>query len=388
MMKHVLNEILLNMDLSGIRRFSEEANQVEGVIRLTIGEPMFDTPEPIKQTAIDALVANDTHYPFAQGLLSLRKAVCEFEKKTQDLDYSPDEVIITQGATGGLFTTINTICRPGDEVIILLPAFTIYKPIVEFADANPVLLDISEDGFQINEEKLRKVITSKTKAIIVNSPNNPSGISLSKQSNDILERIIKEHDLYVLCDDVYNQLIFEETDFLVRRKDIRKNIIYIQSFSKPYAMTGWRIGYVMADKEVATEIAKVQSYGTSGVPPFVQRAAITALSTDVSHMLKQYEINMVKVTRLLSERKIPHVKPQGAFYLLVDISSCNMDSWTFARKLLSETKVAVIPGEVFGAATDRYVRTSLATDIKISLPAFERIADFIDKYGQKVEEHA
>ena len=386
MMKHVLNEILVNMELSGIRRFSEEANQVEGVIRLTIGEPMFDTPQPIKQAAIDALNANDTHYPFAQGLLPLRKAVCEFEKKTQDLNYEPDEVIITQGATGGLFTAINAICRPKDEVIILLPAFTIYKPIVEFADGIPVLLDIGEDGFQINEQKLRSVITSRTKAIIVNSPNNPSGISLSKESNDILERIVKEHDLYVLCDDVYNQLIFEETDFLVRRPSIRKNIIYIQSFSKPYAMTGWRIGYVMADRQVATEIAKVQSYGTSGVPPFVQRAAIKALSTDVSDMIAQYKNNMIEVTEKLKQRNIPFVKPQGAFYLLVDITGCAMDSWTFARKLLAETKVAVIPGEVFGAATDRYIRTSLATDIKISLPAFDLIADFMDKYRQKVEE--
>jgi aspartate/methionine/tyrosine aminotransferase len=376
-MNHVLNEILLNMDLSGIRRFSEEANKVEGVIRLTIGEPMFDTPQNIKQAAIDALAANETHYPFAQGLLSLRKACCEFEKKTQDLDYVPSEVIITQGATGGLFTAINAICRPMDEVIILLPAFTIYKPIVEFADAVPVLVDISEDGFQINEQKLRSVITSKTKAIIVNSPNNPSGISLSRQSNDILEKIIKDHELYVLCDDVYNQLIFEDTDFLVRRKSIRKNIIYIQSFSKPYAMTGWRIGYVMADQPVATEIAKVQSYGTSGVPPFVQQAAIAALSTDVSDMMKQYESNMIQVTELLTQRGISFVKPQGAFYLLIDISSCGMDSWTFARKLLHEKKVAVIPGEVFGAHTDRYVRTSLATDIQISMPAFDKIADFI-----------
>ncbi len=385
-MKHVLNEVLVNMELSGIRRFSEEANQIEGVIRLTIGEPMFDTPDPIKQAAIDALNANDTHYPFAQGLLSLRKAVCEFEKKTQNLHYSPEEVIITQGATGGLFTTINAICRPKDEVIILLPAFTIYKPIVEFADGVPILLDISEDGFQIDEQKLRSVITSKTKAIIVNSPNNPSGISLNKQSNDILEKIVKEYDLYVLCDDVYNQLIFEETDFLVRRASIRKNIIYIQSFSKPYAMTGWRIGYVMADQPVATEIAKVQSYGTSGVPPFVQRAAITALSTDVSDMISQYKTNMIEVTRRLIQRGIPFVQPQGAFYLLVDISGCGMDSWTFARKLLAETKVAVIPGEVFGATTDRYIRTSLATDISISLPAFDRIADFMDKYRQKVED--
>jgi aspartate/methionine/tyrosine aminotransferase len=385
-MKHVLNEILLNMDLSGIRRFSEEANQVEGVVRLTIGEPMFDTPLPIKQAAIDALVANDTHYPFAQGLLSLRKACCEFEKKTQDLDYVPSEVIITQGATGGLFTAINTICQPNDEVIILLPAFTIYKPIVEFADAIPVLIDISEDDFQISEEKLRSVITARTKAIIVNSPNNPSGISLSRQSNDILEKVVKEHDLYVLCDDVYNQLIFEETDFLVRRKSIRKNIIYIQSFSKPYAMTGWRIGYVMADQPVATEIAKVQSYGTSGVPPFVQQAAITALTTDVSDMMKQYENNMIQVSELLTKRGIPFVKPQGAFYLLVDISQCSMDSWTFARKLLHTEKVAVIPGEVFGAQMDRYVRTSLATDIKISLPAFEKIANFILNSRQTVEE--
>lgn len=385
-MNHVLNEILLNMDLSGIRRFSEEANKVEGVIRLTIGEPMFDTPLNIKQAAMDALKANDTHYPFAQGLLSLRKACCEFEKRTQDLDYVPSEVIITQGATGGLFTSINAICRPGDEVIILLPAFTIYKPIVEFADAIPVLLDISEDDFQINEQKLRNVITSKTKAIIVNSPNNPSGINLNRQSNDILEKIVKEHDMYVLCDDVYNQLIFEETDFLVRRKSIRSNIIYIQSFSKPYAMTGWRIGYVMADQPVATEIAKVQSYGTSGVPPFVQQAAIAALSTDVSYMIKQYENNMNQVSELLTDRGIPFVKPQGAFYLLIDISQCKMDSWTFARKLLHETKVAVIPGEVFGAQMDRYIRTSLATDIKISLPAFDKIADFILNYSQKVEE--
>jgi aspartate/methionine/tyrosine aminotransferase len=150
-------------------------------------------------------------------------------------------------------------------------------------------------------------------------------------------------------------------------------------------MTGWRVGYVMADQPVATEIAKVQSYGTSGVPPFIQQAAIAALSTDVSDMLMQYESNMIQVSELLTKRGIPFVKPQGAFYLLVDISQCKMDSWNFARKLLHTEKVAVIPGEVFGAQMDRYVRTSLATDIKISLPAFDKIADFIVNNRQTVE---
>ncbi len=377
-----INQTVLEIELSGIRLFAEEANQVKDVIRLTLGEPAFDTPSNIKQAAIDALHANDTHYPHAQGLRGLREAICAFEYKTQGIEYSADEVIITQGASGGLFACIQAICNPLDEIIVFLPAYTIYEPLIRLAGGVPVLIDCSDHQFQIDENQLRKAITSKTKAILINSPNNPTGATLNKTSLDIVEKIVLEFDLLVISDDVYNQLIFEPTEFLVSRASLRKHLIYVQSFSKPYAMTGWRIGYIMADQKLVESINKVNAYMVAGIAPFIQQAAIVACDSDVRHFVLSYQKTMIKVCQILDKKNIEYVKPQGAFYCWVSIESTGLDSWTFARKLLHEHKIAVIPGAVFGGKGDQYIRTSLATKPAIAIPAFKTLANFIVKCSQ------
>ena len=358
-MKHRLNKNIEDLKMSGIRVLSQEANQVDEVIALTIGEPMFNTPSQVKEAAIFAINDDNTKYPSYQGMLELRQSIISFEKKFQNIDYSIDEVLVTQGASGALFTALGAILNPDEEVIIFDPSYIAYYPIVRTFKANPIVIDTTAENFQLSYSKIKDAITSKTKAIIVNSPNNPTGAIYNDKSLQILERIMDEHNIYVITDDVYNQLVYEGTpSYIVQKQKYKAQIIYCQSLSKPYAMTGWRIGYVMADQAIIKQAMKLQQFMAAGIPPFIQIAAIKAFDVDVNPIVDQYKKNYIAATQILEEYKIEYVKPQGAFYLFIDISKSNKNSWDFARALLHEEKVAVVPGEVFSKNSDSFVRIS------------------------------
>jgi len=375
-MKHRLNNIIVDLELSGIRVLRQEAAEVEGIIELTIGEPMFNTSDVVKEAAIDAINENKTKYPPYQGLKELRERIVEFEKTFQNIDYKINEVLITQGASGALFTALGAILNPDDEVIFFDPSYVAYYPIVKTFKAKPVIIDTTFEEFQLSYDKIKNAITKNTKAIIINSPNNPTGTIYNKNSLSILERIMDEHDIYIISDDVYNQLVYEDLpSFLIQNQKYKSQIIYCQSLSKPYAMTGWRIGYVMADVAIIEQAVKMQQFMAAGIPPFIQQAAIKAFDLDVSPIVQQYKKNYEIATQILEKYNIKYVKPKGAFYLFIDISQSKKNSWEFTRDLLHHEKVAVVPGAVFSKNSDSYVRISFCTD-------FEKVAEGIERFSR------
>lgn len=386
-MNHSLNKDILELESSGIRKINAEASKLDDVISLTIGEPMFNTDIDVIETTIESLHNNQTKYPPYEGLLELREAIVAFEKKSQNIDYTIEEVLVTQGASGALFAALGTILNPNDEVIVFDPSYVAYIPTIRIFKGVPVVIDTTNENFQLSYAKIKKAITSKTKAIIINSPNNPTGCIYNKESLDAITAILDEHDIYIISDDVYNQLVYiENPQYLVQNQKYKSNIIYCQSMSKPYSMTGWRVGYVLADKAIIDQAKKIQQYVAAGIPPFIQQGAKKAFSANMKPIVEKYKKNLDSALDVLDKYMIDYVKPEGAFYLFVDISKSNMTSWEFARNLLQKEKVAVVPGLVFSKNTDNFVRISISLEHTKLLIGLTRFATFLNEQTLKTEE--
>ena len=356
-----VNTEVLKFKKSGIRKFAEAASQIPGVVSLTIGEPEFNTSDLIKDAAKQALDENHTHYPSGQGLLSLRQAVAAFENKQCNMNYTAEEVIITNGSTEGLAACFLALLNEGDEVIIPQPMYVTYQPMIEYCKAKLVPLDISRSDFQIDEVALRALITEKTKLMVITSPNNPTGVVLNKKSLDVIKAVALEHRIFVISDDVYHQLVYaEQFDKLSDDLEIRHLLIVAQSFSKPYAMTGWRIGYLLADAPIAAHINMIHSYLVTGISTFTQVASIEALNEDTSQVRELYRQRLIRSMQILDDYKIDYVKPEGAFYIFIKIGEFGMDSETFCNKALHDYKIALVPGIYFNTSKDEYIRISYA----------------------------
>ena len=356
-----VNTEVLKFKKSGIRKFAEAASQIPGVVSLTIGEPEFNTSDLIKNAAKQALDDNHTHYPSGQGLLSLRQAVATFENKQCNMDYKAEEVIITNGSTEGLAACFLALLNEGDEVIIPQPMYVTYQPMIEYCKAKLVPLDISRSDFQIDEVALRALITEKTKLMVITSPNNPTGVVLNKKSLDVIKAVALEHRIFVISDDVYHQLVYaEHFDKLSDNVELRHLLIVAQSFSKPYAMTGWRIGYLLADVPIAAHINMIHSYLVTGISTFTQVASIEALHEDTSQVRELYRQRLIRSMQILDDYKIDYVKPEGAFYIFIKIGEFGMDSETFCNKALHDYKIALVPGIYFNTSKDEYIRISYA----------------------------
>jgi aspartate/methionine/tyrosine aminotransferase len=378
-MKHNLNKDILDLESSGIRKINAEASRVEGVISLTIGEPMFNTASEVIETAIDSLHNNQTKYPPYEGLVELRETIVAFEKKSQNIDYLPEEVLITQGASGALFAALGTVLNPEDEVIVFDPAYVAYFPTIKIFKGVPVVIDTTPEKFQLSYEKIKNAITPKTKAIIINSPNNPTGCIYNKKSLEAITKIMDEHDIYVISDDVYNQLVYTDNpEYLIQNQKYKSQIIYCQSMSKPYSMTGWRIGYILAEKAIIDQAKKIQQYVAAGIPPFIQQATSKAFNADMKPIIEKYKKNLDVALSILDKHHISYIQPQGAFYLFIDISKSNMSSWDFARLLLKKEKVAVVPGLVFSQNTDCFVRISFSTEFLKVVDGVTRFSTFLN----------
>jgi aspartate/methionine/tyrosine aminotransferase len=372
-----LNQNLEKLEMSGIRLFTNQASTYQNVIKLTIGEPTFSTPEPIKQALKASLDKNRTFYPSFAGSDSFKREIIAYEKRVNGVEYAMDEILITQGATGAIFGALGSILNPGDEVILFEPTYIAYQPAVEFYQGVPVFVDTTQNQFQLNYDDIKKKITSKTKALIVNSPNNPTGVIYNEDSLNVIKRILDEHDVFVISDDVYAQLVYDKATFLNQDVRYKDRILLTQSLSKPYAMTGWRIGYLCAHKDIIKSAHKIQQYAAAGVPLFIQDAAEVALNTNVDEMTSFYRQNRDDVVTLLDNAFVPYVYPQGAFYIFIDISSKKLDSWTFATKLLEQYQVAVIPGVVFSKHSDHYIRISLAASNQECKEGVKRLIQFL-----------
>ena len=380
-MRKPMNSSLATLQPSGIRRINALAAATPGCIALALGEPEFDTPEAIRTAAKGALDAGFTHYPPNNGTAALRESIASYiaDPATGDarLAYSPDEVIVTDGATEALHAALAALLNPGDEVIIPTPAFGLYESIVVANHARAMFLDTVPTGFQISEEDLRVAVTPATKAIVLASPNNPTGCVLGADSLDAVARVAGETGIYVICDDVYNRLVYADgfERFAARHAELREQVIVVESFSKPWAMTGWRIGWLVAAAPVAAEIAKMHQYLVSSAVSFEMPAAEAALGVDPAPMLATYRARRERVMVALDEMGLPCVEPAGAFYAFPSIARTGLTSQEFCERAIREAGVALVPGDCFGA--EGFARLSYCVADDALDEGLRRLAGFV-----------
>ena len=373
-----INRNLDPLERSGIRVFTNLAKATPDCRMLTIGEPDLPTPEPVKQAAFRSLSRDETHYAPNQGTASLRAAIAAFET-ARGRETTPEEVLVTVGATQALYTALTGILNPGDQVIIPTPAFSLYATIVTAAGAEPVFLDVSGTDFQITEEALSACLTERTRAIVLNSPCNPTGVILHKKSLDAVARAVLGKNIYLICDNVYNQLVYAPCGDLTRREDLRPQTILCQSFSKPYAMTGWRVGYLVCPEELLSRLLLLSAAEVAAVPTFIQAAAETALTVDTEPMRQIYEKRRNYVCRRLDAMGLAYPKPEGAFYVFADISRFGIPSWTFCERMIREAGLAAVPGTCFG--TEGYIRLSYCYSDRELEESLDRLEGFLKRFG-------
>ena len=351
-----LNQNLNRLQRSAIRVYTNMAREIPDCAMLTIGEPDFDTPEAIKAAAVAALNAGQTHYAPNQGTPALRRAVAEFETARGNA-VTPDQVLITIGACHALFTAFLGILNPGEEVIVPTPGFGLYETLAAISGAKVVPLDVTKTGFQITKEALAAAITPKTKAILINSPCNPTGVVFSRESLANVKEAVLGKPIFVISDNVYNRLTYgADCPDLSCDPELSDQLILCQSFSKPWAMTGWRVGYLTCPAYVMDRLLLLSAGNITAVPTFLQEAAVTALETDPSPMRSTYAKRREYVCRRLREMGLSFPEPEGAFYVFPNIKKYGIPSADFCTRMIREGKVAAVPGSCFGA--EGYIRLS------------------------------
>lgn len=374
-----MNQNLLNMKPSGIRRFTAMAKAVPDCKMLTIGEPDFDTPAPIRAAAAKAMEQGLTHYAPNRGTDSLRSAIAGYETN-RGMECSMDNILITIGAAGALNTAMTGLLNPGEEVIIPTPAFPLYESLTLSAGAVPVFLDLKKTDFQIEKAALEAVITPKTRMIVLNSPNNPTGSVLSQRSLETVAELAQKYDFYIICDNVYAALSEERLPDLTLVPQLRDRVILCQSFSKPWAMTGWRIGWLAAPAELVERLYVLQAAQITSVPTFIQKAAETALTISPGEMARVYRKRREMVCARLDQMGLTYPKPEGAFYVFPDIAKFGMDSETFCTRLIHEGGLAAVPGSCFGC--EGHIRLSYCyadEELKESLDRLEKFIQNLSK---------
>lgn len=371
-----LNSRLSGLRRSGIRQYTNLAKTVPDCVMLTLGEPDFDTPEPISLAAMASLGEHRTHYAPNQGVEALRAGIADAETR-RGLVCRPEQVLITAGATGALFTALLGILNPGEEVVIPTPAFSLYETIVTVAGGVPVPLHMENDGFQLTPEALSGVISEKTKAIVLNSPNNPTGTVLNAASMAAVKAAVLGKPIFVICDNVYQGLCAKPYPDLSVDGDLREQILLCQSFSKPYAMTGWRIGYLVGPADVMARLLLLHAAEVAALPTFLQDACVTALRADPAPMARVYARRREFVCRRLREMGLSFPEPEGAFYVFPDISRFGLPDGEFCTRLIREGGVAVVPGSCFGS--DGHIRLSYCCADAALETGLNRLEDFLSR---------
>ena len=346
------------------------------------GEPDFDTPEHIKAAAIAALEGGFTKYTPSSGLPELRQAISDKLAADNGLEYRPSQIIVSNGAKHSCYNAILATCEPGDEVIIPSPYWVSYPDMVKLAGAEPVIVQTNErNGWKMTAEEFENAMTPRTKMVILNSPGNPTGAVYTREELEAIVEVAAEEDIYILSDEIYEKLIYDgikHVSIASLSKAAYDLTITVNGFSKSYAMTGWRLGYMAAPEAIAKAVDSIQSHSTSNPCSFAQKGAIAALKGDqqpLSDMHDEFDMRRnYMYDRISKIANITAVKPQGAFYVLVNISQLGLTSQNFADRLLSKANVAVIPGAAFG--DDRTIRLSYATSIDVIKKGLDRFQDF------------
>ncbi len=370
---------------SGIRKFFDVAATMPDVISLGVGEPDFATPWHIRTEAIKALEKGHTFYTSNSGLIELRECIAKYLKDSINVSYEPsNEIIVTVGASEAIDVCIRAFVAPGDEVLIPEPSFVCYKPCAELSGGVPVAVETTqENGFKLLPEVLEKYITPKSKLLILPYPNNPTGGIMTREDLEKLVPVIKKHNLIVLSDEIYSELTYQGKHASIAEfEGMRERCVVVNGFSKAFAMTGWRLGYACAPKEIISTMIKIHQYGIMSAPTFSQYAAIDALKNgmgDVEDMKEQYNERRVFLVNALNKMGLDCFEPLGAFYVFPSIKRFGMSSEEFCEKLLFSEKLAVVPGNAFGECGEGHIRISYAYSLDDIKKALKRMQHFIDK---------
>ncbi|BCC55548.1 aminotransferase [Bacillus cereus] len=369
---------------SGIRKFFDLAANMKGVISLGVGEPDFVTPWNVRQACIRSIEQGYTSYTANAGLLELRQEIAKYLKKQFAVSYDPnDEIIVTVGASQALDVAMRAIINPDDEILIIEPSFVSYAPLVTLAGGVPVPVATTlENEFKVQPEQIEAAITAKTKAILLCSPNNPTGAMLSKSELEEIAVIVEKYNLIVLSDEIYAELVYDEAYIsFASIKNMREHTILISGFSKGFAMTGWRLGMIAAPVYFSELMLKIHQYSMMCAPTMSQFAALEALragNDEVIRMRDSYKKRRNFMTTSFNEMGLTCHVPGGAFYVFPSISSTGLSSAEFAEQLLLEEKVAVVPGSVFGESGEGFIRCSYATSLEQLMEAMKRMERFVE----------
>lgn len=379
----ILSENVQEIKPSGIRKFFDLLGDRKDVISLTVGEPDFMTPYHIREAGIESLEKGRTFYTSNNGILELRREICNYLNRRFGLVYEPkSEVIVTVGGSEAIDLTVRALIEPGDEAIIPVPSFVCYGPIVELAHGKPVFIETKEeDNFKLRPEALRAAITPKTKLLILPYPNNPTGAVMTKDELEEIAQILEGTNIMVLSDEIYGELTYgrRHTAFATVR-NMWERTITVSGFSKAYAMTGWRLGYLCAPKELVTQMHKIHQYAIMCAPTTSQLAAIEALKhgdPDIEMMANEYNRRRKYILDGLRKMGIDTFEAEGAFYVFPRIGKFGLSSDDFCQKLLDEKGVAIVPGNAFGDCGEGYARISYAYSVEHITEALKRMNEFI-----------
>ena len=387
-MREFVTEKVKQIKPSGIRKFFDIVSEMPDAISLGVGEPDFDTPWHIREEGIRSLKAGKTFYTSNAGLMPLRQEISRYIEDRMQLTYDPaSEIMVTVGGSEAIDIAFRTVLEPGDEVIIPEPAFVSYVPCVQLAGGVPVTIPLkAENAFRLKPRELEAAITPKTKVLLLSYPNNPTGAIMEKEDLEALLGIIEKHDLLVISDEIYSELTYNSRHVSIASlPGMRKRCVVINGFSKSYAMTGWRLGYALAPKEIMEQMVKLHQFAIMSSPTTSQYAAVSALkngNSDVMEMRLAYDQRRRFLLHEMERLQIPCFEPRGAFYIFPDISEFGMSSEEFATELLREEKVAVVPGSAFGVCGEGFIRISYAYSIEELKAALARIEAFLKKIRQ------
>ena len=380
-MNHI-NQRVKNIEISGIRKFSNLVAPYKDVISLTIGQPDFPTPLHIKEAAKKAIDEDYTVYSHNAGFIELREAACGYVRQKYNLEYDAvDEVIVTTGASEAIDISLRTILTEDCEVILPGPIYPGYEPIIKLCGAHPVYADVTDNGFRPTADVLEKYITDKTKCIVLSYPSNPTGVSLTKGELQAIAELIKGKEIYILADEIYSELVFEHTHCSIA-SILKEQTIVINGLSKSHSMTGWRIGFLFAPKELCQQILKVHQYNVTCASSISQMAAISALTTginDAQIMKEEYQKRRDYVYERLQAMGLEVVKPDGAFYFFIKLPKPYTSSFDFALQLAKEGKVAVVPGSAFSSYGEGFFRISYAYSLENLEEALNRLESFLKR---------
>ena len=385
--KHYLAQHVATLKPSGIRKFFDIGATMKDVISLGIGEPDFVTPQPIIEAGVRSLYAGETHYTSNAGILELRQAISERLERLYGVTYNPaGEIIITVGVSEALYLALTAILNPGEEVIVPTPCFVSYQAEVILAGGKAIELPTyAVDGFLPRAEDIRAAITPHTKAILIGYPNNPTGAVANRETLQEIARIVEEHDLVVISDEIYDGLVYGMPHIcFAALPGMRDRTILLGGFSKNFAMTGWRVGYAAAPAGLIEGLVRIHQYTIMSAPTMAQVAALEALKNGhsfVVEMRTEYDRRRKLIVGGLNQLGLPTFEPHGAFYAFPNISVTGMDDETFAQKLLQEERVAVVPGSAFGPGGEGFARCSYATAYEHIEEALSRIEKFMRRHG-------